>query len=126
MKAYGGASYISYGVSVDPSIRTKQSHPYNYGPITLYSNAAVEPNGTVYTDRLLQWDFSKYNALCERHFGDQGQVWERRSPKQIAAFLRDWYEDPELQLVAVIEYCNQASGYPTWRLDYRATPRTNQ
>lgn len=110
--------FLSYGAPVDPSIRTKQTHPYSYDPITQYRNPAVKPNGTIYTDRLLQWDFNKHDVLCEKHFGNRGQHWERRSPKKIEAFLRDWCDDEGLHLCAVIEYCNVATGFPTWRLDY--------
>lgn len=113
-----GGMFLSYGVPVDPSMRTKQTHPYSYDPITQYRNPAVEPNGTIYTDRLLQWDFKKHDVLCEKHFGNRGQHWEGRSPKKIEAFLRDWCDDTGLHLCAVIEYCNVATGYPTWRLDY--------
>lgn len=117
-KQQGCGMSLSYGVSADPSVRTKQSHPYSYDPITLYRDFDAKPTGTIYTDRLLQWDIAKHNTLCEKHFGNRGQDWDGRSPKLIEAFLRDWCEDQGLQLCAVIEYCNVATGYPTWRLDY--------
>lgn len=110
--------YVSYRMPVDPNARTKQSHPYSYDPITQFLDSSVKPNGTIYTDRLLQWDFKKHDLLCEKHFGNRGQCWEGRAPKKIEAFLRDWCENDGLQLAAVIEYCNVATGYPTWRLDY--------
>ena len=82
------------------------------------SHPDTKANGTVYTDRLLQWDFAKHDRLCEKHFGDTGQYWDRRDPNLIANFLRDWYDNPEIVLCEVIEYCNVSTGYPTWRLDF--------
>lgn len=115
---HGRGMYLSVDDRGDQAVRTKHSHPYSYDPITLYINSVVKPTGTIYTDRLLQWDRSKHDSLCEKHFGDSGQLWDARRPEKIEAFLRDWCEDQGLQLCAVIEYCNAASGYPTWRLDY--------
>lgn len=30
------------------------------------------------------------------------------------------YSKPNLKLILVMEYCNQTTGYPEWRFDYRA------
>ena len=99
-------------------VKTKLTHPYSYDPIVQYRHPDTKANGTVYTDRLLQWDFAKHDRLCEKHFGDTGQYWDRRDPNLIANFLRDWYDNPEIVLCEVIEYCNVSTGYPTWRLDF--------
>ena len=80
--------------------------------------AGGEANGTIYTDRLLQWDFAKHDELCDKHFGNAGQYWDNREPEKIEAFLRDWCDDQKLTLVQVTEYCNVANGFPTWRLDF--------
>jgi len=98
--------------------RSKLTHPYNYDPILQWQGGA-EPNGTVYTDRLWQWDHAKHDQLCKTHFGDAAQYWDRRSPEAIEAFLRDYLGDPGLALCVVTEHCNQATGFPLWRLDYR-------
>lgn len=116
MAHYSGIN--AYGVPADPAARTKLTHPYSYDPITQFRSPDVQANGTVYTDRMLGWDSNKLNTLSEKHFGNRGQHWDRRGPLQIEAFLRDWFECSELRLSAVIEYCNQSTGYPTWRLDY--------
>lgn len=101
-------------------LRTKGSHPYNYDAYMQYlaDDHQLLKGSTVYTDRMLQWDYEKTNNLMQKHFGNQGQYWDDREPEVIEAFLRDWRQDPNLRLIAVIEYCNQASGYPVWRLDY--------
>ena len=105
-----------------PVRRTKMSHPYSYDGFVLWRGGAnKEATGTIYSDRLLQWDWDKHNRLCEKHFGNKGQLWDNRDPKLIEAFLRDWCEDPGLKLIFIMEYCNQASGYPCWRFDYRSS-----
>lgn len=96
--------------------RTKHEYPYNYDPITLWKRPESECNGTVYTDRLLSWDAEKYRELCQKHLPDVR--WDNAHFTAIQSFLRDWFGEQKLFLVAVIEYCNQATGYPTWRLDY--------
>jgi len=102
-----------------PVKRTKQTHPYSYdGYIQYRGGENEEANGTIYSDRLLQWDFDKHDALCMKHFGNKGQYWNDRDPKKIQAFLRDWTDNQKLKLIFVMEYCNQSSGYPVWRFDY--------
>ena len=101
--------------------RTKQSHPYTYdGFVQHRFGENSEANGTIYSDRLLQWDWEKHNKLCQKHFGNEGQYWDRREPEKIEAFLRDWCENQELKLILVMEYCNVSNGYPCWRFDYRS------
>ena len=89
-----------------------------------YSDSAIfdngeKPNGTVYSDRMLQWDYKKHDDLCQKHFGDKSQYWSGRSPEKIQAFLRDYMNDQNV-LLCRIEYCvNASSGYPIWRFDYK-------
>ncbi len=102
-----------------PVARTPQTHPYTYdGYVTYRGGKNEEANGTIYSDRLLQWDWDKYNLLSRKHFGDEGQYFDNRDPKKIEAFLRDWCESPKLKLIFIMKYCNQSSGYPVWRFDY--------
>lgn len=104
-----------------PVQRTKHSHPYSYDGFMLWRGGKnEEANGTIYSDRLLQWDHDRHNDLCKKHFGDEGQYWNDRDPKKIEAFLRDWCDNQELKLIFIMEYCNAASGYPCWRFDYKA------
>lgn len=120
--------------------RTKSTHPYAYDPFTIWGDPfpSKQCNGTVYTDRLDQEDRAKYERLVRKHyqreesnrdFGRAGVRWQ--SPTElrpfdsyhckgelIEAFLRDWFEDPQLKLLRVVEYCDPHSGYETWRCDY--------
>lgn len=90
------------------------SHPYSYDPFTIWKRQGAAPNDSVYSDRLLQWDFKKHNELCQKHFGNKGQRWDNRSPELIEKFLQDYLDDPTLSLCEVIEGCNQSNGYPYW------------
>ena len=102
-----------------PVKRTKLTNPYTYDAFVEWRGGENrEANGTIYSDRLLQRDFNKHDRLCEKHFGNRGQYWDKREPSQIEAFLRDWTECKDLKLILVMQYCNQSSGYPLWRFDY--------
>ena len=97
--------------------KTPITHPYSYDPFDIFTTGK-KANGSIYTDRLLMWDFDKHDKLCQKHFGNERQGWRDRSPKLIEKFLRDWGEDPKLVLTRIVEYCNLSTGYPTWRLDF--------
>jgi len=120
--AYGSPYVDERG---EPVKRTRHTHPYSYdGYVQWRGGENEECNGTVYSDRLLQWDYDKHNDLCKRIFGDTGQHWNpsNRDPKKIEQFLQEWMEDPGLKLILIMEYCNASSGYPVWRLDYKSSP----
>jgi hypothetical protein len=108
---------------------TRHTHPYNYDPCTIWGEPRPNKacNGTVYTDRLEQWDRAKYACLARKHYRSGTNDFERPFDAHnckghlIEAFLRDWLEDPQLKLLRVVEYCNPGTGYPTWRLDFTST-----
>jgi hypothetical protein len=81
----------------------------------------ASPEGTesVYTDRLWQWDHEKHDALCLKHFGNEGQYWNDRDPGKVSAFLSDYLGKP-VALAAVWQYNHASSGFPIWLLFYRA------
>ena len=81
-----------------------------------YSNG-IEGKETVYTDRLLQWDRKKHDALCKKHFGNEAQYWGGRSPETIQAFLCEYY-DKNILLCKIDELENASNGYPYWRFDF--------
>lgn len=122
MLPHGGSRTAGHYGPVDergnPVRRTKQTHPYSYDGFVLWKSRDYKPTlpaGTIYSDRLYEWDYEKAMRLGEKH---QIRRWDNTPTKQIEAFLRDWNDDPKLHLVLVMEYCNQASGYPVWRFDY--------
>jgi hypothetical protein len=113
---YFGLQCDEHGV---PVRRTKITNPYNYDGFVVWRGGSnSEAKDTIYSDRLYQWDYKKYNLLCLKHFGNKGQYWDDRDSKKIEAFLRDYTECPSLRLILVMEYCNQSTGYPCWRFDY--------
>ena len=103
--------------------KTRYSHPYSYDPFLIFFNdrAKKKANNTIYTDRLLQWDYEKHNELCEKHFGNRGERWDKRSPSDIEDFLID-YLGKNVILVANIQYVHLGSGFPLWRLDFYEAP----
>lgn len=102
-----------------PVTRTKATHPYSYdGFVTWRGGDNAEATSGAYSDRLMQFDRPKLIALSKKHFGDESDYWYSREPQAIEAFLRDWFENPLLKLILVMECCNQATGYPLWRFDF--------
>ena len=104
--------------------KTKVTHPYSYdGFVQERVHANEKATATVYTDRLLQWDFKKTRAMLKKHFwngttGSDGDWWNNRSAAKIQEFLRERLGMPNLEVVLVMEYCNVSNGYPLWRIDY--------
>ncbi len=126
-KSYMNQTGISWGYATrinefgKPVERSKEEYPYSYdGFVTWRGGKNEEATSTIYSDRLLDWDYKRHDELCVKHFGDKGQVWYSRDSKKIEAFLRDWTGDKKLKLIFVMEYCNQSSGYPLWRFDYKS------
>lgn len=106
---------IPYGCRRDeygnPVEKTKEEYPYSYDAFVVYGRRDEEKcNGSVYTDRLYQWDHEKTKSLNIKDWTSNF--------KGIEAFLREWQGHEKLELLQVVEYCNVSNGYPTWRLDY--------
>ena len=89
-----------------------------YNSPYIYNNG-IEPNDTVYSDRLFQWDSKKYNKLCKKHFGDESQYWSNREPQKIESFLRDYIGNKKIILCRIEQQENKSTGYPLWRIDYK-------
>lgn len=120
--------FTTWGLAVDefgnPVSRGKHDHPYTYSG---FVQERVHPNevadGTVYTDRLLQWDYKLTRKLLTKYFDNGttdkgGDWWNNRSASRIQEFLRERFDNPKLTVVLVMEYCNVSNGYPLWRIDY--------
>ena len=97
----------------DPIERTPHEFPYSYDAYVI-SKKSDNYKHCVYSDRLLQWNYDKHNELCLKHFGNEGQYWSDRSDDKIEAFLRDYLDKPELELVGIMNGCNVSNGYPYW------------
>lgn len=86
-------------------------------------NSDFKANNTIYSDRLLQWDYARYNKLSTKHFGNESQYWYGRDADKIEAFLREWCNDNTLILIAVELEMNESNGYPIWRFDFYTQPK---
>ena len=107
----------------EPIERTPLTHPYNYESFVTWRKTGVEPKKiptVVFSDRLFQWDTKKHDELCNKHWGNRGQYWDKREPEKIEAFLRDYNDDQTIELLMVMQGCNQSSGYPLWIFFYRS------
>lgn len=99
--------------------RSVGEYPYSYEPfLTNRLLPQSQANSSVYSDRLYQWDSEKFNKLCLKHFGDQGQCFYDREVTKIEAFLREYNNKPELQLVSIEQGCHVSNGYPFWVFHY--------
>ena len=108
-----------------PVERTPQTHPYSYDTFVTWENKyKIKPSGSVYSDRLFQWDSEKYNTYCKKHWGNHGQYFSE-TPEKIEAFLRDYFSEPKLILCRVMQTCNKSSGYPIWIFSYVLNPESN-
>lgn len=93
-------------------------YPYNYDEYVLWKgDYNKEKSKVVYSDRLKEWDSDKFNKCCKKIFGDTGQYFSNRKPEYIEKFLRLYFEK-EIKLTAILEGCNQSSGYPVWIFIY--------
>ncbi len=105
-----------YGNQVE---RTKDKYPYSYdGFVTHRLGKNEEANSTVYSDRLWQWDYGKYEACVKKVFGDHRQMFYDATPDQIERLLRLYYNDDSIRVILIMEYCNVSNGYPVWRFDF--------
>lgn len=94
---------------------TKRSHPYSYDPICHYLNHTVKANGTVYHDRMEQWDYKKFCRVVDGHCKQANSFSNSTAVQNI---LRDYFDDQSIVLTCIVEYCNAASGYACFRFDY--------
>lgn len=104
-----------------PVKRTPFTHPYNYDDYVIWkddSNFDRANDDAVYSDRLYQWDYEKYNKCCMNVFKNKGQNFKLRNPKDIEKFL-SMYFNKQIKLTAVVESCNQAYGNPYWVFFYK-------
>lgn len=106
------------------SNRTKDEYRYNYDPFLVWAKKDsyirnTEGSHAVYSDRLLQWDYTKYNKCRREVFGNEYQTFSGDSPDQIEKFLRLYNDNPKLELIKIAEGCNVGNGYPYWMFWYK-------
>ena len=92
--------------------QSKFDAPYSYDPFSIFYTDKVTPNHTVYSDRFHLWGEEKYKESCQKAFGEDSSHFNKREPEEIESFLRYYYEDPNLVLTRIVEWCNKSNGYP--------------
>lgn len=103
--------------------RSRLTHPYSYDPETVWGDPYPPTGknlGSNYTDRLSTWKYKEYREAATR-LGvcfQKGRV----TGDAIQQMLRELLDLPKLELLRVIEFCNAATGYPTWCCVYRTEP----
>ena len=103
-----------------PIERTPHEYPYSYDSFVIHRVGANEDaTSTIYSDRILQWDYKKARKLMAKHFGESGDYWNNREPKKIEKFLREYCKDKTIEIVYIMEHCNRSSGYPLWSFHYK-------
>ena len=95
-----------------------------YGGVIQFSGE-TEGTHSVYSDRMIGCDHTKYNKCCQKVWNDKGQLfYEDRSPAEVEKFLRLYIEDDTLVLCKITRYENQSNGYPYWRFDYKTNKKS--
>lgn len=105
---------------LDPSRnRSPSTHPYNFDPYWVWdhrSNLDATRTEAIYSDRLVQHDFTKYKEAFEvvrEKFGlDRSQWLEQMTPEQVTVFLNHFFDRDNLRAVALARGCNQSNGNP--------------
>ena len=102
--------------------RTKYSHPYSYDPIVLI-DTGVKGDASAYSDRMVGWNYDKFYACLGKINNGKGEMafrWGDR--KLVTALMRDYNDDPALEVTRVVEMCNASTGYPVWLVVYKKGP----
>lgn len=99
--------------------RTKQLFPYNYDGFILYRKHPNEySNTTLYSDRLRQ-NSKDWDSLLKKYFNNISDYFDDRCPEKIELFLQELLNKPNLELVFIMEYCNQSTGFPVYRFEVK-------
>lgn len=101
--------------------KTPSTHPYSYDTFATYVSPYYDGEGkyiSVYSDRILQWDYDLTRKLMKKHFDNDGDYYNSRDPEDIEAFLRERFNKPKLSLMVIQEGCNIGNGFPFWIFTY--------
>lgn len=102
--------------------RTKYSHPYSYDPIVLF-DTREKGDASAYSDRMVGWNYNKFYACMGKLNNGKGEMAFRWSDRQlVTALMRDYNDDPVLEVTRVVEMCNASNGYPVWLVVYKKGP----
>ena len=113
-------NYYGYIDEFDnPVEKPKNKFPYSYDGFILHRfGPNSEFDSTAYSDSFKLWDNEKFNSLKEKYFKNKGDYWPTSEPKLIEKFLQEFFDNSDLKLIFIMEYCNISNGYPYWRFDF--------
>jgi len=114
-------SFHSYTfVDLDGNLveKDKYNYQYSYDPYVVWKNNYLPDSSMVYSDRLMQWDFRKFNKCCLQVWNNEAQYFHSRQPKDIEKFL-SLYFGKEIKLTVIMEGCNVSNGYPYWIFGFK-------
>jgi hypothetical protein len=119
MNIYGCEGHYEYlDLDGNPVKRSRESHPYNYDEYVIWQKDYKKASANVvYSDRLLQWDYDKFNECCMKVWGNEGQYFSNRESDDIEKFL-SLYFGKNINLTAITQGCNVSNGYPYWVFFY--------
>jgi len=127
---YGGQQVVHPAPfeEVDSQERPRSSHPYSYSPETTWFRSdcgtSYFGDASCYTDRLRGWiGYDKFREMQTRILGKTSDYWSQFKTADVEKFLQEYLGEPVV-LVRMVEYCNQASGFPLWLLCYHKDPNT--
>lgn len=102
-----------------PIKRTPQDSPYSYDEFVIWQDktADIHKCSAVYSDRMMQWNSTKFQHCMQTVFGTSGQSFYNSKHTDINKFLNLYFEN-KVQLVAVLQGCNVSTGYPYWIFYY--------
>jgi hypothetical protein len=105
----------------DPNYRDPINYPYSYSPFLIWHSRKKVENSrihTSYSDRLYRQDSDKFNTVCLKYFGDTGQYFDQRSPKDVEGFIGEFHGYEAVELISIEQQCNQSSGFPYWKFEF--------
>ena len=105
----------------NPIERTPYSHPYNFDQHVIWVSKKFNKSkiySAEYSDRMLEWDIEKFSRCLQEVFGNQGQSFDNRDPKDVEKFLIKYFGH-KLKLVAIEKCCNLSTGYPIWIFHFK-------
>lgn len=102
--------------------RTPDSHPDGYDGFVLWyrPRSAVreisENKIQVSNIQLRASDFDRFHKLSCIHLGGDYE-WDTLNPYALETFLREWYRDPALVLVRIMQFWDPDASRAFWRVD---------
>ena len=110
--------------------RPKSKHPHDYDGFVIWQSKSYgEVISPGFVDsitgacELWGWDTAKFEKCLLRYVAPSDVAdpiyWAKVAPARLERVLQDYLDMPELQLVRLMEFCNLASGRPSWRIYVR-------